>query len=72
MARDMTRKQFKEALARNGFRLVMLWIEDNTLPGASLGTTFDPHTGKMMHRSTLARALQWRRQREAEIERKGV
>lgn len=63
----MTRKQFQAALKRNGFRQILLWIEDTTgqVHGVSWGMVM--HTGgKMAYRATIAKVI---RARTAQIER---
>lgn len=51
--RDMTRAQFKAALARRGWRKVLLWIEVGD--GVSIGMTMI--NGKLNLRASLARAI---------------
>lgn len=65
---EMSRAQFKAALARNGFKQTLLWIEDTTgqVPGISWGIVMHPG-GKVARRATLAKVL---RERRAEIEKK--
>jgi hypothetical protein len=64
--KDMTRAQFAAALGRNGFRKVLLWIEDTSgaCPGVSWGIVISRGTGKIMRRATLAKVIQ---ARETEI-----
>jgi hypothetical protein len=68
--KDMTGPQFAEALRRNGFRKVLLWIEDTSgaCPGVSWGIVIRRGTGRIMRRATLAKVL---REREAEIAKRG-
>jgi hypothetical protein len=64
--KDMTGPQFAAALRRNGFRKVLLWIEDisGACPGVSWGVVMNVRTGKVMRRATLAKVIQ---AREGEI-----
>lgn len=56
--RDLTRAQFKAALARAGLCLVGLWItKADGSSSRSIGTVYNPRTGKMLRRASLARAL---------------
>lgn len=65
---EMSRKQFQAALARNGFKQVLVWISDTTgqVPGTSWGIVMH-RDGKVARRATLAKVL---RERRAEIEKK--
>ncbi len=65
---EMSRKQFKDALARNGFKQIILWITDTTgvAPGISWGVVMH-RDGRTAYRATLAMVL---RERKA-IEEKG-
>lgn len=67
---EMSRKQFNASLARNGFRQCLLWFEDMTgqCPGVSWGGVLH-RNGKMARRATIAKL---RRDRDAEIKRRGV
>jgi hypothetical protein len=69
--KDMTALQFAKALRHNGFRKVLLWIEDNSgaCPGVSWGIVIRRGTGKVMRRATLAKVL---REREVEIAKRGA
>lgn len=67
--RDMTRQEFKTALARNGFRLTVLgwWAECDELPGVSLGTVYNPKNGRMLRRDTIAHLI---RERDRRLEQR--
>jgi hypothetical protein len=69
--KDMTGAQFAGALRRNGFRKVLLWIEDTSgaCPGVSWGIVIRRGTGKIMRRATLAKVIQ---ERETEIAKRGL
>lgn len=57
---EMTRAAFNAALKRNGFRKVLLWIEDTTgVVRGSLGMVLHMD-GKSAYRASLAKALRWR------------
>jgi len=64
---EMTRKQFQAALKRNGFRQVLVWIEDTTgqVRGTSWGMVMHS-SGKMAYRATIAKVI---RERDAQIDR---
>ncbi len=63
--RDLTKAQFRAACARQGFRQVLLWLEDTTADEAtalstdrtSYGMTLNPNTYKPMRRYSLMRAI---------------
>lgn len=64
---EMSRAQFHAALKRNGFRKILLWIEDTT--GAVRGTSWGMvlhMNGKAAYRATLAKVL---RERRLQVER---
>jgi hypothetical protein len=58
MTRDMTERQFREAIKRNGFKPVLggMWFEDTTgqARGVSFGGTFHLKTFKHARRVTSA------------------
>lgn len=62
---EMSRRQFTEALTRNGFKQTLLWIQDTTgqVPNVSWGIVMH-RGGKIARRATLAKVL---RERTAEI-----
>jgi hypothetical protein len=64
---EMSRAQFRKALERNGFRQVLLWINDTTgaVPGTSWGMLLY-RNGKSAYRATLAHVI---RERELQIKR---
>jgi len=58
--RDMTRREFKQALARHGFRQVLLWMQDDTgKTGVSYGMVMNTK-GKVLRRASLAKAIRER------------
>ena len=60
-ARDMTQRQFLDAVKRNGFRLVLGWLEDTTgQTSTSYGCTFSTKPVKLLRRQSLAKAIQAR------------
>lgn len=65
---EMSRKAFQAALARRGFRQVLLWVQDTTgqVPGTSWGMVMHMN-GKTAYRATLAKVIC---ERDAEIARK--
>jgi hypothetical protein len=65
---EMSRRQFNDALSRNGFKQVLVWIKDTTgqVPGTSWGMVLHAN-GKPARRATLAKVL---RERKAEIAKK--
>jgi hypothetical protein len=67
--KEMSRTQFKAALAKYGFRQSLLWVSDTTgqVPGTSWGMILwgsGPRKGKVAYRATLAKVI---RERDAEI-----
>lgn len=64
---EMSRKQFAAALQRNGFKQVLLWVQDTSgaVPGTSWGMVMHMN-GKNAYRATLAKVL---RERRAQIQR---
>lgn len=66
-AREMTRRQFAEALNRNGFKQMMMWFTDTTgqTPHLSSGAILY-RNGKVARRATLAHCI---RARDAEVAR---
>ena len=73
MARDMTQRQFAEALRRNGFEqlnggLMVYYFKDTTgvAPGAVFGATVDPDTMNILRRATVARLLRDRKKQTAQ------
>ena len=59
--RDLTRKQFGRACARQGFRKILMWLKDTTVEdGASYGMIYGPKTFKPMYRWSLSRAIKTR------------
>lgn len=70
---DLSRSAFNAALARNGFKKVLMWLEDTTgaAPGVSYGLVLyasGPNKGKVARRASLARAI---RARDADVKAKG-
>jgi hypothetical protein len=68
--RDMTRAEFKAALARRGFRgPIIAWFEDTTgaTPGVSYSGVYT-RKGKLLRRTTIAHLI---RSRDAEIAKQG-
>ena len=64
MTRDMSKKQFDAALARNGFRHVYLfWFADKTgeCPGMTFGAVLRGNGKGIARRATIARLIQKRR-----------
>lgn len=53
--RDMTAREFSRALARRGFRKILLWIEIGP-DGPSVGMVVNPN-GKINRRASLAHAI---------------
>lgn len=64
--KDLSRAQFDAALKAHGLRKVFFWIEDATgeCSGVSWGMVVNGRTGKLMRRTSLAKAI---RERNAEI-----
>lgn len=63
---EMSRRQFQEALQRNGFKQVLLWFQDTTgqVTNTSWGGLLMPGTGKLARRATLSYLI---RERAAEV-----
>lgn len=59
---ELTKRQFTTALERNGFRQVLMWIQDTTgqCPGVSWGMVMW-RGGKMAYRASLAKAIRERK-----------
>jgi hypothetical protein len=70
MTRDFSRAQFKAACARQGFRPVLLWLEDTSgeTPGISYGMISDLK-GKVRRRESLSHAIRSRRAHARQNER---
>lgn len=63
MAREMSRKQFLEALERNGFsQPIVGWVSDKSgqTPGVHYGLVFDWKTAKILRRISLAYVIKKR------------
>jgi hypothetical protein len=62
---EMSAAQFNKALAKHGFKKVLLWVHDTTgkVPGVSWGIIMH-RNGKTARRATLAKII---REREEEI-----
>jgi hypothetical protein len=58
---ELSKRQFDAALRRNGFRQVLLWVQDTTgiAPGTSWGMVMHMN-GKSAYRATLAKVLRAR------------
>lgn len=56
MTRDMTRAEFARALKRNGFRVVLFWLDRPAIQGLSVGIIID-RKGKVHRRATIAHAI---------------
>jgi hypothetical protein len=69
--RDLTRKQYLKALARNGFTEshILPHVKPVELPGYHIGIIYDPKTLKTRHRATLKHAIE-RRNKELAKRRK--
>lgn len=64
MTRDMTDRQFKEALARRGFKKQLLWFTHKDNPNTSHGGILI--NGKLHRRLTLAHII---KKHDAEMRR---
>ncbi len=64
MSRDLSDKQFREALKRNDFgRPILFWCEDKKNPGHSYGMVVGK-SGKLYKRETIAHLLASRKATE--------
>jgi len=56
--RDMTRREFRAALERHGWKLELLWVVGEGKDGhtTGIGVVYDRRRGKLNHRATLASA----------------
>lgn len=59
IVRDMTRREFRAALTRHGFKQELLWIVGDGKDGKRIGVgmVISARTKKIMRRATLAKAL---------------
>ena len=57
MTRDMSKKQFADALKKYGLRQCLLWVDCQAKPGRSIGIVMSARTGKILRRATLAKVL---------------
>lgn len=57
MMRDMTDKQFREALRRNGFKKQMMWAVHDDFPNTMFGMVIHPKTFKIAKRETVKKLL---------------
>lgn len=58
MARDMTRQQFRTAIARRGWRHELLWIVGTGKDGRTTGVgVITDMRGRVLRRATLAKAI---------------
>lgn len=56
MTRDMTKPEFRAALKRNGFRVVLFWLDRPGVEGPSIGIIID-QKGRVYRRATIAHAI---------------
>lgn len=62
---DMSRAQFKDALARHGFKgPILMWFQDTKHPHISYGGVYSMK-GKLHRRATLAKLIRSRKEEEA-------
>lgn len=69
--RDMTRKQFENALTRHGFQQepFPLWFRDTTgaLPNTCIGAIVWLDTGKIDRRATIAHLIRYREKQSKQL-----
>lgn len=70
--RDMTRKQFNDALARHGFKqdVLPVYFKDTTgvCPSVCIGATLNLQTHKIDRRATIASLIQYREKRAKAVQ----
>ncbi len=71
MTKDMTERQFKEALQRNGFRFNLLWMQDISGQTSTHFGVIADQSGKVYFRESLAHAIAARAKEVKQIDQAG-
>jgi len=66
MTRDMTKREFRAALERHGWKLELLWVVGTGKDGHStgVGVVYNARTKTLNRRATLASAIRSLRSKE--------